>query len=284
MKTKMWKKILSLALALVMAATLLPEPAWAAVAHDAPEWGEAISDAAGDLAVRVKRVFASNGPSPSTDSQVFLEIRNLDENNNMLATGLQLYPKDLVGGGAAADTELKGHATYDKSTNTLTLNNFKDNNKVLYTNKMGDDFKLNLVGDNELGAIEIWHGGYGGSLHITGEGTLTVNKNGDKSRGIWYYGISLQAEGASSQLTIENTATVAARGLNGAQAITVSNTNNANSISIGGNLNGAAVHPEQIVKTVNAGDIYTSYLLYVKDSGYYLVHLVRQPGKRRFHL
>ena len=54
-------------------------------------------------------------------------------------------------------------ASYDQASNTLTLTNYDHPDVALYTNMMGDDFKLNLVGSNKLQNLGIWHGGWGGS-------------------------------------------------------------------------------------------------------------------------
>ena len=65
-------------------------------------------------------------------------------------------------------------ASYDQASNTLTLTNYDHPDVALYTNMMGDDFKLNLVGSNKLQNLGIWHGGWGGSLTICGSGTRMV--------------------------------------------------------------------------------------------------------------
>lgn len=51
-------------------------------------------------------------------------------------------------------------ASYDQASNTLTLTNYDHPDVALYTNMMGDDFKLNLVGSNKLQNLGIWHGGW----------------------------------------------------------------------------------------------------------------------------
>ena len=56
--------------------------------------------------------------------------------------------------------------TYDKKTNTLTLNNVKMQAYNLVTNVMGDDFKVVVKGENQLRAILIWGDGYGGNLTV----------------------------------------------------------------------------------------------------------------------
>ncbi len=93
--------------------------------------------------------------------------------------------------------------SYDQASNTLTLTNYDHPDAALYTNMMGDDFKLNLVGSNKLQNLGIWHGGWGGSLTICGSGSLTVNENRKNSDGI-----ELFAEGGKSLLTVSGDSTV----------------------------------------------------------------------------
>lgn len=94
-------------------------------------------------------------------------------------------------------------ASYDQASNTLTLTNYDHPDVALYTNMMGDDFKLNLVGSNKLQNLGIWHGGWGGSLTICGSGSLTVNENRKNPDGI-----ELFAEGGKSLLTVSGDSTV----------------------------------------------------------------------------
>ena len=94
-------------------------------------------------------------------------------------------------------------ATYDKSTNTLTLNNVSTT-QALETNVMGDDFKIKLVGTNKIGQLSVWGDGYGGSLKLTGTGTLTINE--DKND--YYYAIRMPAEGSNSKLYVDSTVTL----------------------------------------------------------------------------
>ena len=101
----------------------------------------------------------------------------------------------------AENQELEG-VSYDAASNTLTLTNFTGN-YYIETNMMGDDFKLKLVGENSFSAINVWGDGYGGSLNIIGDGSLTINESKEEPRAI-----GLLAEGSNAVLTIENTATV----------------------------------------------------------------------------
>ena len=92
------------------------------------------------------------------------------------------------------DNEVVPGATYDKPTNTLTLDNVKltDNLGIYY---MGDDFRLCVKGECELTKITVFNfsGKYSTSLNITGTGTLTLNKEKTYSEAIEFYsdGVSL---------------------------------------------------------------------------------------------
>ena len=72
-------------------------------------------------------------------------------------------------------TEIEG-ATYDEESNTLTLNNFKEESELLIDNT-GEDFKLKLVGDNEITNLIVESITEETTINIIGDGSLTINKN-----------------------------------------------------------------------------------------------------------
>lgn len=80
-------------------------------------------------------------------------------------------------------------AAYDKAANTLTLDNVRstDSLKIYY---MGDDFKLCVEGECELGFIGVYnyYNNYSTSLNITGTGSLTVNKEKKNNEAMYFYG------------------------------------------------------------------------------------------------
>ena len=87
------------------------------------------------------------------------------------------------------DNEALPGATYDKETNTLTIDNVKLPDDELTVHFMGDDFKLRVVGECELGHIWVrnYLGYHSTSLSIIGDGTLTVNEKRDKEA-MYFYG------------------------------------------------------------------------------------------------
>ncbi|MDD6069204.1 MAG: leucine-rich repeat domain-containing protein [Clostridiales bacterium] len=109
-----------------------------------------------------------------------------DQDNNVI--GKAIYTQETV------SNELSG-ASYDKTTNTLTITNLSADNMIMETNVMGDDFTMNVVGNCSIGQIKVWGDGYGGTLNITGNGTLTVN-----SKKLYDNAIVLNAEGSNASL------------------------------------------------------------------------------------
>ncbi len=95
------------------------------------------------------------------------------------------------------------NAHYDATTNTLTLENFSTS--VLDVNLMGNSFTIRLIGENHLDQLTIWGAGYGGSVTITGSGSLSVNENGNALNGI---GIYLNSEWSQSCLMIDKDVTL----------------------------------------------------------------------------
>ena len=138
---------------------------------------------------------SENGPSPEYFEDFYyarVELVELDDAGEpvMVKDGewdvqktLPLYEK-----GKAV---VQAGAVYDEMTNTLTLTDFKGS-YMLRTNLMGDDFTLCVKGECALSAIVVYGGGeiqpkWGGSLTITGDGTLTVNGNKQQESGVIFY-------------------------------------------------------------------------------------------------
>lgn len=109
--------------------------------------------------------YAGNGPNPSAIGYPYLVL--IDESS---VDGDYLYKKD----GKAVTVN---KASYDKKTNTLTLNNYQNPKIRIIANEMGEDFKIKLVGTNKIAQIYIYGYEYGGSVALTGEGTFYINEN-----------------------------------------------------------------------------------------------------------
>lgn len=107
--------------------------------------------------------------------------------------GMQRYP--VYEGSQVVETPIAG-ASYDLSTNTVTITNFNHPELGFSANMMGDDLKLKIVGNCVLANIIVYGWGYGGSLSIIGDGTLTIDARGtDRSP------ITLPAEDTDAVLT-----------------------------------------------------------------------------------
>ncbi|MBQ7474605.1 MAG: hypothetical protein IJS78_01655 [Clostridia bacterium] len=104
-------------------------------------------------------------------------------------------------GGTPIDT-VEG-ASYDKATNTLTLNNYHGG--FIDVNLMGNGFKIELIGDNSLDYIKAWGAMYGGSVTFTGTGSIKLNENRNAPNGV---GLYLECEDSPSCVMIDRHATV----------------------------------------------------------------------------
>lgn len=137
----------------------------------------------------VPQVKAANGPCDTGDwAYAYINVRNGEESNLLFSS---------------EGTNSIDGMSYDRESNTLTLNNYKSSTTVIATNMMGDDFKINLVGDNEIGSIDSYGDAWGGSINISGNGSLVINA--DKSDD---YGIAFFAEGTNSVLSVADTCNV----------------------------------------------------------------------------
>ena len=137
----------------------------------------------------VPQVKAANGPCDTGDwAYAYINVRNGEESNLLFSS---------------EGTNSIDGMSYDRESNTLTLNNYKSSTTVIVTNMMGDEFKINLVGDNEIGSIDSYGDAWGGSINISGNGSLVINA--DKSDD---YGIAFFAEGTNSVLSVADTCNV----------------------------------------------------------------------------
>lgn len=98
------------------------------------------------------------------------------------------YSAFTVFDGFNAHNDVLEGAYYDLKTNTLTIEDLKMPDGLLYVVCMGDDFKINVKGNCELGNIVVDGFEYETSLNITGSGTLYVKgKEYGEQYGIEFY-------------------------------------------------------------------------------------------------
>ena len=149
-------------------------------------------------------VFAENGPYPNdfenmTEEDLFSEDFKMsavmlidatpaesEDDYDSYALGI-LYP---MLEGMEVPEMFKG-VTYDEATNTVTLNNVRLPHTSLGLLAMGDDFKIKLVGYNELGCISSIGMEWGASVTLIGNGELVLNKAINDSI---YCGIEIYAD------------------------------------------------------------------------------------------
>ena len=137
--------------------------------------------------------FAANGPSSGDYSSAYLKLGNSEDG----------YQTLFANSGKIDDVS---GAVYDKASNTVTLTNYNNPTNILVANEMGDDLKLNLVGDNHISELVVYGFGWGGNLEITGDGSLTINENKTSQTAA----IRFMAEGTQGLLKVGSNASVTA--------------------------------------------------------------------------
>lgn len=137
-------------------------------------------------------VEAANGPNEQDWSSAYIVIDDGSAN-----------PKQLYNANKSVTISTVKNISYDKKTNTLTLNGYQEAEKRIVANEMGDDFKVKVVGNNQIQGIAVWGYSYGGSLTLEGNGTLEINKNRVQGEPI-----SLMAEEANAQFKVKQGVTL----------------------------------------------------------------------------
>ena len=144
----------------------------------------------------VPAAFAANGPSEQKeewDGEVYYyayaTFCKLNNDGSYSEERAQAFADNT------AKNEMKG-ASYSRKTNTLTLTDLNAPDWVLETNMMGDDFKINVVGNCALASIVVWGWNYSCNLTIEGTGTLTLNKKKKT-----FTAINMIPEGANCKVT-----------------------------------------------------------------------------------
>ena len=137
-------------------------------------------------------VEAANGPNEQDWSSAYIVIDDGSAN-----------PKQLYNANKSVTISTVKNISYDKKTNTLTLNGYQEAEKRIVANEMGDDFKVKVVGNNQIQGIAVWGYSYGGSLTLEGNGSLEINKNRVQGEPI-----SLMAEEANAQFKVKQGVTL----------------------------------------------------------------------------
>lgn len=131
---------------------------------------------------------ANSGPNTAKDTKAYIKISTPAKN-------YEVYSCD-----SSLKTSAPKGVKYSKKTNTLTLTKYSGKNAVIEANEMGDNFKIKISGTCNVGKILVWGFGYGGSLRITGKGTLNINKGKPFECAVF-----MNAEESASRLVIDKT-------------------------------------------------------------------------------
>lgn len=154
------RKILSAALALIMVLSILPVAAFA----------------------------ANNGPAPAGEETPVIYVGTIADGFNCIGT---IYKCDTAYNDAVPGI------TYNKTSNTLTLDNYQNSKACFEITSMGDDFKIEVKGVCDITRITVDSYNWGGSLSIIGNGKLIINKERINSGAIF-----LGAWGTMSTLSL----------------------------------------------------------------------------------
>ncbi|MGN1452019.1 MAG: hypothetical protein ACI4XQ_07955, partial [Eubacteriales bacterium] len=141
--------------------------------------------------------FAENGPSTGEFSYAEVSFCTLDE-EGWPDEFLNIWSRDGEG------IETVPGVSYNETTNTLTLTDVNMPDYLIVTNEMGDDFKVELAGDNHLLSLIVYGYGWGGSVELTGNGSLTIN---EKKKADWYP-VTLYAEYTDAAFVVDSTVTL----------------------------------------------------------------------------
>lgn len=148
----------------------------------------------------VTPVMAKNGPNTGEYRMPYILFSKMPgyTSQTLIWQGFGKYIPTQVTNGKWKEAPLNG-VSYNKATNTLTLNNVNMPDWSLTANEMGDDFKVNVKGSNSLLSLTVYGAGWGGNVEFGGNGTLVLNKN---KTGIEESTIQMEAECTEGRITI----------------------------------------------------------------------------------
>ena len=133
-----------------------------------------------------------NGPCDTGDwAFAYISVGNDGDSSNPQGEYKTIYSVN------SKDISTVEGISYDRASNTLTIENYNNTKNRIAMNMMGDDFKINIKGENHIGELVLYGDGWGGSITLTGNGTLYINE--DKS---YETAIYMNAENTKSVLTV----------------------------------------------------------------------------------
>ena len=131
---------------------------------------------------------ANNGPNTGKDAYSYVNIKTATKSYTVYFCNSKVKTSAPKG------------VRYSKKTNTLTLTKYSSKKAVIEANEMGNNFKIKISGTCNIGQLNVLGFGYGGSLRITGKGTLNINKGKP-----FDYAVLMNAEESASKLVIDKT-------------------------------------------------------------------------------
>ena len=131
---------------------------------------------------------ANNGPNKGKDAYSYVQVKTPSKSYTV-------YCYD-----SKVKTSAPKGIKYNKKTNTLTITKYSNKKASVEANEMGDNFKVKVNGTCNIGQLSVLGYGYGGSLRLTGKGTLNINKNK-----LFEYAVFMNAEESASKLVIDKT-------------------------------------------------------------------------------
>ena len=108
---------------------------------------------------------AANGPAEGEGGYAYIGFADYENEIKYVYCAPHVGTAESVAG-----------ASYDKASNTLTLNEYSGTTFRIVTNMMGDDFKIRLIGKNHVQQLAVWGDGWGGCVEFVGDGSLYVNE------------------------------------------------------------------------------------------------------------
>lgn len=133
-----------------------------------------------------------NGPCDTGDwAFAYISVGNDGDSSNPQGEYKTIYSA------SSKDISTVEGISYDRASNTLTIENYNNTKNRIATNMMGDDFKIDIKGENHIGELTSYGDGWGGSITLTGNGTLYINENKSYETAIY-----MNAENTKSVLTV----------------------------------------------------------------------------------
>ena len=133
-----------------------------------------------------------NGPCDTGDRAfAYISVGNDGDSSNPQGEYKTIYSA------SSKDISTVEGISYDRASNTLTIENYNNTKNRIAMNMMGDDFKINIKGENHIGELVSYGDGWGGSITLTGNGTLYINENKSYETAIY-----MNAENTKSVLTV----------------------------------------------------------------------------------